>query len=54
MRRSIFVECGQVREESKMTWKLLESMTKKIMVKLIEVTSSYLKVMSEDQKRDQD
>lgn len=37
-----------------MTCKLLASMTKKIMVKLTKMPSNYLKVMSEDQKRDQD
>lgn len=38
----------------KMTWKFLASMNKKIMVKLTKIPSNYLKVMSEDQKRNQD
>ena len=46
------LESGGLREESKMTWKLSAPMTKKIMVKLTEMTSRYLKIMSEARKRD--
>lgn len=43
-----------MRKESKMTRKLLAPVTKKIVVKLTEMTSGYLEVMFEAQKRDQD
>lgn len=49
-----YLESGQVREESKMVWELLAPMIRKIMVKSTEMTSRYLEVMSEAQKKDQE
>lgn len=37
-----------------MIWELLAPMIRKIMVKLTEMTSMYLEVMGEAQRRDQD